>query len=164
MAYTSSTRKPVVFIGAADAICGEAIMNFAKATDVPIVLADANEDALRRVASKLPGRDLTIRPVDIFNPDQLRKSIADAALVIQSAQPYYRTSAPVLKACIEAKVPYLDYSDDVHSTQESLSLHERAKQEGVSCYINCGSFPGMTNLLAVEIAEELDTVESLDIC
>ncbi|KAJ5218107.1 Saccharopine dehydrogenase-domain-containing protein [Penicillium cinerascens] len=164
MSSTSSARKPIVFIGAADAICGEAITIFAKATDVPIVLADANEDALRRVASKLPGRNITIRTVDIFNPDQLRRSIVDAALVIQGAQPYYRTSPPVLRACIEARVPYLDYSDDVHSTQESLSLHERAKKEGVPCYINCGSSPGITNLLAVEIAEELDTVETLDIC
>lgn len=164
MTYTSSARKPVIFVGAADAICGEAIAIFAKATDVPIVLADANEDALRRVACKLTGRDITIRTVDIFDPDQLRRSIADAALVIQGAQPYYRSSTPVLRACIDAKVPYLDYSDDVHSTQESLGLHERAKKEGVPCYINCGSSPGMTNLLAVEITEKLDTVESLDIC
>jgi hypothetical protein len=152
----------VIFVGAADAICGEAIRLFANATDVPIILADANEEALRRVASKLPGREIAIRTVDIFDPNQLRSSIADAALVIQGAQPYYRTSTPVLTACIDAKVPYLDYSDDVHSTQESLNLHERAKKEGVSCYINCGSSPGMTNLLAVEIAEELDTVDALE--
>jgi saccharopine dehydrogenase-like NADP-dependent oxidoreductase len=164
MANISNDRQPVVFIGAADAICGEAIRLFAKATSVPIVLTDSKEDILHQVAAKLPGRDVAIRTVNLFDPKELRSVISGAALVVQGAQPYYRTSTPVLAACIDAKVPYLDFSDDVHSTVESLNLHERAKREGVPCYINCGSSPGMTNLLAVEIAQELDTLETLDIC
>ncbi|KAL5358534.1 Saccharopine dehydrogenase-domain-containing protein [Aspergillus floccosus] len=164
MADTPNTRKPVVFVGAADAICGEAIRLFANATDIPIVLAGANEPALRQVEAKLPNKEVTIRVLDLFNPRELHDAIAGAALVVQGAQPYYKTSTPVITACIDAKVPYLDYSDDVKSTQESLDLHERAKQQGVPCYINCGSSPGMTNVLAGEIARELDTVESLDIC
>ncbi|KAE8389486.1 Saccharopine dehydrogenase-domain-containing protein [Aspergillus alliaceus] len=164
MLNTSGGSKPVVFIGAADAICGEAIRLFANASDIPIVLADSNEDALRDVAAKLSGRQVATRKVDLFSPDELRNAIADAALVVQGAQPYYRTSTPVITACIDAKVPYLDYSDDVHSTQESLDLHERAKKEGVPCYINCGSSPGMSNLLVLDIAKELDTIETIDIC
>lgn len=164
MDSTSNARKPVIFVGAADAICGEAIRVFANAINVPITLIDTKDENLHRTAAKLPDRDIALRTVDILNPDALRPIIAGAALVVQGAQPYHQASKPVLTACIEAKVPYLDYSDDVHSTQESLDLDERAKQAGVPCYINCGSSPGMTNLLAVEIARELDTVESLDIC
>ncbi|KAJ5268733.1 hypothetical protein N7497_010539 [Penicillium chrysogenum] len=164
MGENSNVQKPVIFVGAADAICGEAIKIFAKATDRPIVLLDANQNSLRDVAAKLPGRDVTTGAVDIFNPEELRAAIADAGLVIQGAQPYQRTSELVITACIDAKVPYLDYSDDVHSTQVSLSLHERAKHAGIPCYINCGSSPGMTNLLAAEISQELDNAESIDIC
>ncbi|KAJ5743925.1 Saccharopine dehydrogenase-domain-containing protein [Penicillium manginii] len=165
MSNVFSSRRPVIFVGATDPICGEAIRFFANATNIPIVLADLDEDSLRQVSSKLPNRSsISIRLLDIFDSDQIRSVLADAALVIQGAQPYHTASTPVLTACIDAKVPYLDYSDDVHSTQESLKLHERAKKEGVPCYINCGSSPGMTNLLAVEIAEELDIVDTLDIC
>jgi saccharopine dehydrogenase-like NADP-dependent oxidoreductase len=156
--------KPVVFIGAADAICGEAVRLFANATDHPIVLVDKNEDALRQVLARLSLKHASMRKVDLFNPKELRDAIADAALVIQGAQPYYKTSEPVITACIEAQVPYLDYSDDVQSTQTSLDLHDRAQKAGVPCYINCGSSPGMTNLLALDIAKELDTVDILDIC
>lgn len=156
--------KPVIFVGAADAICGEAIRIYANATSGQIVLADANEEALRSLAAKLPGKDVKIRTVDLSNSDELRNTISDAALVVQGAQPYHRFSLPVLTACIDAKVPYLDYSDDVQSTLKSIDLHERAKKEGVPCYINCGISPGMTNILAAEINQELDSVESLDIC
>ena len=164
MQMSSTGSKPVIFIGATDAICGEAIRTFVQASDVPVILADSDEDALRGVVTKLPGKNITIRKVNLFDPDELRSTIADAALVIQGAQPYYRTSTPVLTACIDAKVPYLDYSDDVNGTQASLDLHEQAKREGVPCYINCGSSPGMTNLIALDIAKELDTIECLDIC
>jgi saccharopine dehydrogenase-like NADP-dependent oxidoreductase len=156
--------KPVIFVGAADAICGEAIRIYANATDGHIVLADADEEALLSLAAKLPGKNVEIRTVNLSNPDELRSTISDAALVVQGAQPYSRFSPPVLTACIDAKVPYLDYSDNVQSTLKSIDLHERAKKEGVPCYINCGISPGMTNILAAEINQELDTVESLDIC
>lgn len=65
----------------------------------------------------------------------------------------------MLAACLDAKVPYLDYPDDVKSTQESLDLFERAKQQGVPCHINCGSSLVVTNLMAVDAAKELDSVE-----
>ncbi|KAJ5815341.1 Saccharopine dehydrogenase-domain-containing protein [Penicillium riverlandense] len=159
----SKGSKPVIFIGAADKICGEAIKLVVKATDIPIVLADSDEAALREFAAQLP-RTVTTRKVDLFNPEELRRAISDAVLVVQGAQPYHRTSSPVIEACIHVKVPYLDYSDDVKSTQESLALHDRAKKEGVPCYINCGLSPGMSNLMAVDVSKEFDTIDSLDIC
>ncbi|KAE8142291.1 hypothetical protein BDV38DRAFT_268009 [Aspergillus pseudotamarii] len=128
MQISSTGSKPVIFIGATDAICGEAIRTFVQASDVPVILEDSDEDALRGVVTKVPGKNITIR------------NIAGVGLVIQGAQPYYRTSTLVLTACIDAKVPYLDYSNDLHSTQVPLDLHERAKREG------------------------LDTIEGLDIC
>ncbi|KAE8393757.1 hypothetical protein BDV23DRAFT_148623 [Aspergillus alliaceus] len=75
-----------------------------------------------------------------------------------------RTSAPVLSACLDAKVPYLDFDDDVQSTQDALGLHERAKKEGVPCYIGCGASPGMTNVMVMDAVRELDTVETIDVC
>lgn len=162
--HQMSGSKSVIFVGAADAICREAVRLFASASTMPIILAGSSEDDLRQVASQLPAQRVTLRVVDIFNAQQLRDAIAGAALVVQGAQPYHRASGPVMAACIDAKVPYLDYSDDVSSTRESLGLQERAKKHGVPCYINCGSSPGMSNLMAAQICAELTTVESIDIC
>lgn len=163
MADASKGFKPIIFIGAGDKICGETVKLIVEATDVPVVLADSDEAALREFAAKL-ARTVTIRKLDLFNPEELRSVISDAAFVVQGAQPYHSTSTPVIKACIDVKVPYLDYSDDVKSTQESLALHDRAMKQGVPCYINCGLSPGMSNVIAVDICKEFDTTESLDIC
>lgn len=156
--------KPVVFIGAADVICGKAVQFFAKASDAPIILADADEEAIERATAELPVGRATTKRVNIFEPDELRKIVTGAELVVLGAQPYYRTSGPVLAACLDAKVPYLDYSDDVTSTQDSLELSEKAKEQGIPCYINCGASPGMSNLMAIDAAKELDIIDTIDVC
>jgi saccharopine dehydrogenase-like NADP-dependent oxidoreductase len=162
MANNSKEPKPVVFIGASDVICGKVIEYFAAASKARIVLADADEVAIRQATPNLPAERATFRKVKTFEPSELQKIVAGAGLVVLGAQPYYKTSRLVLAACLDAKIPYLDYSDDVASTQESLELFERAKQQDVPCYINCGASPGMTNLMAVDAAKDLDTVEGID--
>ncbi|OQV06638.1 hypothetical protein CLAIMM_11180 [Cladophialophora immunda] len=163
MAGGPKNSKPVVFIGAGDVICGKAIEYFAGASDLPIVLADGDEDTIRQSTANLPPGRATIKKLNISEPAELHSAIAGAALVVLGAQPYYCTSGLVLAACLEAKVPYFDYSDDVKSTQEALDLFDRAKQQGIPCYINCGSSPGMSNILAVDAAKELDICDAIDV-
>lgn len=157
--------KPVVFIGAADVICAQAVQFFAAACEAPLVLADpAGEDAIRQATAKVAAGRATAKKVDVFDAPALSQIIAGAMLVVNGLQPYYSTSPPVIRACIDAKIPYLDFSDDVKSTQASLALSEEAKKQGVPCYINCGSAPGMSNLMALDAASELDAVNTIDIC
>lgn len=157
--------KPVVFIGATDVICAQAIKFFTAACETPLILADtASEDVIRQATPQVAVGRATAKQINIFDSLGLRDLIEGAVLVVNGLQPYYRTSPPVIRACIDAKIPYLDFSDDVKSTQDSLELFEQANKQGVPCYINCGSAPGMSNLMAVDAAKQLDIVESIDIC
>ena len=85
MASKLEHSKPVVFIGAADLICGKAIEFFAAASDAPITLADANEDAIRQ-NSGLPAGQATIRKVNIFDSAELSDVVTGAALVVLGLQ------------------------------------------------------------------------------
>ncbi|KAL5358539.1 Saccharopine dehydrogenase-domain-containing protein [Aspergillus floccosus] len=154
----------LVVIGAAGEMCRVAVERFAAVSDAPIVLADLNVSILESLAAKLPAGRASIKKLDLFDKASLNETIQGAALVVLGAGPYMRTSEPVLNACLEAKVPYLDFDDDVQSTQAALDLQERAKEAGVPCYIGCGASPGMSNVMVVDAVRELDTVESLDIC
>jgi saccharopine dehydrogenase-like NADP-dependent oxidoreductase len=57
---------------------------------------------------------------------------------------------------------YLDFDDDIESTLHALSPHERAQEAGVPMYIGCGASPGMTNVMVVYAAGDLDSVENID--
>ena len=166
MTTTSIPPKPVVFIGAAGEMCRLAVERFAKASDAPLILTDINTAVLETVASKLnvSASRITTAKLDLFDRPALLDLIKDAALVVLGAGPYMRTSEPVLTACLEVKVPYLDFGDDVESTQAALALHEKAKAEGVPCYIGCGASPGLSNVMAMDVTQALDKVDSIDLC
>jgi saccharopine dehydrogenase-like NADP-dependent oxidoreductase len=164
MSNISRTSKPIIFIGAAGEMSRVAIERFATASDALLVLADINTTPLEALVANLPAGRATSRELDLFDRAALLDIVKGAGLVVLGAGPYERTSEPVLTACLEAKVPYLDFDDDLESTNAALDLHERAKKEGVPCYIGCGASPGMTNVVAVDAANDLDTVDSLDVC
>ena len=132
----------VVFIGAAGEMCRLAIERFATASDHSLVLADINIDALQQLIAKLPAERATALKLDLNDRPALLAATKGAALVVLGAGPYIKTSEPVLTACLENKVPYLDFDDDVESTTAALALNEKAKKEGVPCFIGCGSSPG----------------------
>jgi saccharopine dehydrogenase-like NADP-dependent oxidoreductase len=156
------TARRIVFIGAAGEMCRLAVERFAKADgDWHLVLCDIRPEIVEPLVKRLPAGRASVRRLDLFDHANLLEVIDGAALVVLGAGPYIRTSEPVLTACLEAKVPYLDFDDDVESTQHALSLHEKAKEAGIPIYVGCGASPGMSNVLARDAASQLDTVEDL---
>lgn len=156
--------KRVVFIGAAGEMCRIAISLFIKASNAPLVLTDINEASLERVASQFPAGRTTTQKLDLFDASALRETIRGAGLVVLGAGPYSRTSHPVISACLDEKVPYMDYDDDVESTQAALALNEKARKLGVPCYIGCGASPGMSNVMVMDAVKDVDTVDSIEVC
>lgn len=156
------TARRIVFIGAAGEMCRLAIERFARADgDWHLVLCDIRPEIVEPLAKRLPAGRASVRRLDLFDHADLLGVIDGAALVVLGAGPYIRTSEPVLTACLEAKVPYLDFDDDVESTQHALSLHEKAREAGIPVYVGCGVSPGMSNVLARDAASQLDTVEEV---
>jgi saccharopine dehydrogenase-like NADP-dependent oxidoreductase len=156
--------KPVVFIGAAGEMCRIAVERFAKASNTQLILADLNTAVIESLAAKLPPGQATTQKLDLFDDAALASLISGARLVVLGAGPYSKTSHPVVKACIKAQVPYLDFDDDVESTQAALALTEETRKAGVPIYIGCGASPGMSNVMALDAASELDSVDSIDLC
>ncbi|PIG86214.1 hypothetical protein AARAC_004698 [Aspergillus arachidicola] len=155
---------PVVFLGAAGQMCEIVVQRFAQATGNPLVLTDINIGPVEKLRDSLPAGRATSQRLDIFDPSALLEVIKGAALVVLAAGPYTRTSKPVISACLEAKVPYLDFDDDVESTLAALDLDETAKKAGIPCYIGCGASPGMSNVMVVDATRGLDTVDGIDVC
>ena len=154
--------KRIVFIGAAGEMNREALKRVvAFERDVDLHLTDINETAVGQLAADLGG--LTYARVDLYDAAGLKAAIAGADLVVNGAGPYMRTAEPVMEACLDAGIAYLDFDDDPESTIAALAFDERARNAGVSVFIGCGASPGYSNVLAVDVMSQLDTVESMDV-
>ncbi len=82
---------------------------------------------------------------DVSEPGALAKYIKDAAIVVNTTDG--SKSIEILRAAIQARVPYLD----VHGTllvNERLALMAAAEAAGVTALIGMGCSPGITNMLA----------------
>jgi saccharopine dehydrogenase-like NADP-dependent oxidoreductase len=156
--------KRIVFIGAAGEMCRVAIERFAVAAeDVELALYDIRPELLDQLLQRLPSGLATVARLDLYDAEGLRTAIDGATLVVLGAGPYNRTAGPVMAACLDAKVPYLDFDDDIESTLHALSLDDEASAAGVPMYIGCGASPGITNVLVADAAGELDSVENIDV-
>ena len=131
--------------------------------DCRLVLADFNRDKAEKVAASYASPDVEAAFVDIYDPAVLCEVIRGSDLVANCTGPYYRTGRPVVEACIDEKVNYIDLGDDEESALELLDLHERAKEAGIAALICCGVAPGLVNVVAKECAQQLDEVENIDL-
>ncbi|MFD0149562.1 saccharopine dehydrogenase family protein [Streptomyces sp. NPDC055721] len=164
---TSRAEKRIVFIGAAGEMCRVAIERFAGAVpngNWKLELYDIRPEKLDDLVRKLPPGMATAGSFDLFDGAALRTAIDGAALVVLAAGPYIRTAEPVMEACIEKRVPYLDLDDDEASTRAALELDAQAKAAGVPIFVCCGASPGLTNVMAADAARDMDTVERIEVC
>lgn len=161
----SPDRRTVVVIGAAGEMAGTLIRVLARMRpEVSLILADVNVAKLDELVSELSLERAEARHVDLFDAVSLDAVVRGASLVVNGAGPFMRTAQPVIESCIANAVDYLDYDDDHASTAAAIELEQRLADAGISCFKNCGHSPGMTNVLARDVVERLDEVESLDVC
>jgi saccharopine dehydrogenase-like NADP-dependent oxidoreductase len=128
-----------------------------------LVIADIDLDKAREAAERLDTTRAEAARVDIYDPEGLREAIRGSDLVLNCTGPYYRTGRPVLEACIDEKVDYIDLGDDDESATALLELEGEAREAEVTALICCGIAPGMVNVMARAFALEMDEVTNIDL-
>jgi saccharopine dehydrogenase-like NADP-dependent oxidoreductase len=61
-----------------------------------------------------------------------------------------------MQACIEQSIPvYVDLSDPLDFIEAALAKSGKAEAAGTAAVISAGAFPGLSNVLAVELAKQI---------
>ncbi len=153
----------IIIIGGAGDMAQVAARTFlSQIGDVRLVLADYDLAKAEKVAASYGSPEVEAVFVDIYDPAVLREVIRGSDLVANCTGPYYRTGRPVVEACVNEKVNYIDLGDDEDSALELLAMHEQAERAGITALICCGVAPGLVTV-ARECASQLDEVESIDL-
>jgi hypothetical protein len=155
----------IVAIGAAGEMARVGIQRLsAVRADCTFELYDLDTDRLEELAQSLDGSRAQVGALDLFDAGALRHAVERASLVVLGAGPYMRTAPPVMRACIDAGVNYIDFDDDVESTLDALALDADARAAGVALRKGCGASPGYSNIVAVDAVTRLDEVHTIDVC
>lgn len=130
--------------------------------DCRILLADRDLAKAERRAQRLGPAVSAVR-VDIFDESGLREVIRGHDLTINATGPYNRTGRPVLEACIDEGVDYIDFGDEDVAAEQLLALDEAAREAGITAFICAGIAPGVVNLVVKKCVSQLDEVGDVEV-
>jgi saccharopine dehydrogenase (NAD+, L-lysine-forming) len=128
-------------------------------------LVGRNSSALEWLADALSDSGKQVDPVvvDVTNAEGAARAFAGADVVVCCAGPFHEIEVSAASAAIQAGVPYVSLCDEYGVFQEVRELDESARRAGVTVVSGCGLSPGISNFLVALAADELDTIEEIEI-
>lgn len=157
----------IVVLGGAGDMGSLSVEDFAAQPDVELVtIADYNEAAAHALAERLssaPAR-IEVRKVDANDHAQLVAAIQGHDLCASALGPFFKFEPLCVRASIEARVNYVSICDDWIACEQVLDgLDAPAREAGVVVVTGMGASPGITNLLAVHLADGMEQVRRIDV-
>lgn len=132
------------------------------ATDrgMAVSIADVSERNLAAAVERAARAGTTVRAVraDLSKPEAIRELVLPFDVVLGSLPSVLGLSA--LRAVIEAGKSYCDIS---FMPEDALDLDALAKERGVTCVVDCGVAPGMSNMIAGFEAARMERCERIGI-
>ncbi len=159
---TSGTAPVAVVFGGAGDMGYRVVRELVARGNTKVVIADFRYDRARKFAAQ-QGKGTEAVFVDANVPDSLIGVLRGAAVAVNCIGPFFRYAEKVGLAAIRAGVPLVDICDDDDATVKMLALDGLARQAGVMLIVGVGWTPGLSNLLAVKAASELDEPQDCDI-
>src|SRR5215471_9436379 len=155
----------VTVLGGCGAMGSETTRDLATTSDFDeITIADLNIAQAQRLADELNTRTGRVHvhavQINASDEDALVEVIRGRQVVVNTMT--YHFGLQATRAAIRAGVNYLDLGG-LHNTPKQLALDNEARAAGVSIVLGCGATPGVTNVLARRGADDLDTVEGIQI-
>lgn len=143
---------PRTLVYGANGYTGELIAREAVRSGRVPVLAGRNAAAVGRLAQEL-GCEARVAGLD--DPAALRNLLSGIDAVLHCAGPFSVTAPPMIRACLDARVHYLDITGEIDVFEAARSLDEEARRAGVVLCPGVGFDVVPTDCLAAALGEAL---------
>jgi saccharopine dehydrogenase (NAD+, L-lysine forming) len=133
-----------------------------------LLLIDKDENRAR-FFTKMMGRvRVDAYPFDVGSSVDLPRVLRGSAVVVNTVPPKF--NLPVMNACLVAGAHYVDVAASGPRQPgapvgilEQLQLHEAFRAKGLRALLSMGLDPGMSNVMAREASDALDSVDAIRI-
>lgn len=156
-----SMKVCVVGSGATGSVTAKIMAGFPDSDH--IIVGDINEKNAKKFL--VPDPKIEFRILDASKRDELVKLIEGSGILINAASP--NLNKLLMETALEAGANYLDMASSGEGvsieTTQPFSYDERFKEKGLVALLNASAAPGVTNLMAGELASGLKQVEYVKI-
>ena len=147
-----------LMIYGANGYTGRLIAREAARRGLKPLLAGRNRDELDALAKEL---GLLRRVFELSNPNEVARNLDGVNVVLHCAGPFSRTAAPMLNACLDLNVHYLDITGEIEVFELCHHTHMRAKHQGVVVLPGSGFDVVPTDCTAAMLKQRLPDATSL---
>ncbi len=123
-----------------------------------VVAADLDA-SLAESAARAAGPRALAERIDVRDKAAVRRLLEDTTVVVNAVQ--YTFNLTVMESALDAGVPYLDFGGLFHMTRRQLALDAAFRQADRIAIPGLGQVPGVSNVLAMQAASDLERVDSV---
>jgi saccharopine dehydrogenase (NAD+, L-lysine-forming) len=126
-----------------------------------VLVADVNLEGAKTIVEQIGVSKLQAAHANVIDPELTAKLLRGYDVVINAVQYYFNLDA--MNAALKAHVNYLDFGGLYHTTLKQLKMDEAFRSNGLTAILGMGAQPGITNVIARYAADQMDTVNSVEI-
>jgi len=105
---------------------------------------------------------IAFKTLNAQNTEEIAKATAGFTVIINASLPYFNLN--LMQAALESGTHYQDLASDWADAKiEQLQYHDKFKEKSLVGLINASASPGITNLIAGELASQLKRIEYIKI-
>ena len=149
--------NPFMIYGA-NGYTGRLIVREAVRRGMKPIIAGRNRDEMTGLANE---SGLPSCVFDLGNPNELRRNLDGVSLVLHCAGPFSKTAAPMLDACLDLNVHYLDITGEIDVFALCHRSHDRARYQGIVVLPGSGFDVVPTDCVAAMLKKKLPNADSL---
>jgi saccharopine dehydrogenase-like NADP-dependent oxidoreductase len=161
----ASPPRAVVVLGGAGAMGRITVRDLVETApaELKIVIADFDLAAAKKLAQSYKRRKLLAVAADATDVRKTTRLLKDVGCfaVVNAVQ--YQHNVAVMLAALGAGAHYVDLGGLFHVTRKQLKLHADFRRAGLLALLGMGAAPGIVNLLARSVADDLETVSEIHI-
>ncbi len=128
-----------------------------------IKVCDLSSERIDQLIAELHDARLSSFILDVADDVRLRSALADVDLCVNAVPTLAGFQIAIFEAALAVGVHYLDLGGLGIYTAQQKAAHERFKKAGVTAVIGAGSDPGMSNVICRLVADELDSIERINL-
>lgn len=152
----------IVVLGGYGIIGKEVVRDlFDNCKECEIIIAGRNEKEAKDYAKSFRSERVKGKKIDIKNISETSSLLEGYDVCINAVQYYFNII--IMKACLKAKVNYIDLGGLYHYTLKQLKLRKQFENIGKIAVLGCGSTPGITNVMARYAAQKMKKVKDIEV-
>jgi saccharopine dehydrogenase-like NADP-dependent oxidoreductase len=128
-----------------------------------LVVCDSSQARLDALKAEVPDPRIEPSILDVADPAALRQALAGMDLVVNAVPTLAGLQMQIFEAALDARVPYVDLGGLGTYTVKQLAWHDRFRASGVTAVVGVGADPGMSNVICRAVADELDSIEAINL-